>query len=511
MTDKVNAADPFHRTKCESLLVLQANPEALEAFSDNVSSLWLSSSSSGSAIPRIDHDLSVLEFYREFVARSRPCILSRNTDLARPLPRWTVDDVQDLCCRSPPGHDGEGNHHPEQHFITVNVTPDGHGDAIRTVVNRIQVHDQDEGLQPSEPVTEEVFLVPEQRRMAMDDFVTALRQTTLHPKPVDSNTCGPPTLDANGLPILYCCTASDATQSKNCNSESTTASTDTLILVQPQQPGANDNATPTSTPSNQDSVYYYSLQNDCLRSEFATRLLPSLEVAAAPLLAWAQDVFGTGPPEATNLWMGNEGAHSSLHRDPYENLFHVASGEKIFTLYPPSHAAFLPVPTLNTKRFDFQTNAGPTNAGTITTQATSNHHDHDDSSSHDCGWQIIQEYNDHEDGIVPSPDLTVVTSITTTRRKTTTPWIHRAHAPSHYLHPITVRVQAGDILYIPSLWFHEVTQSTETVGLNWWFDMQFQSPLYCYFQLLESCELKIVDLGDDDDGDNGDDNVRDVV
>lgn len=289
------------------------------------------------------------------------------------------------------------------------------------------------------------------------------------------------------------------------------------MLQQQQQSYSATNGLPTTTTTTttttpyQDSVYYYSLQNDCLRSEFATRLLPPLEMAAAPLLTWAEEVFGTGPPEAANLWMGNEWAHSSLHRDPYENLFYVASGEKIFTLYPPSHAAFLPVQTLNTKRFSFQT-PGPSNTA-MSDQDT------DDDSYNDCGWQIIQEYDednddDYEDDIAPSTDLTDATTTTTkrprTKRNTRTPWIHRAHAPSQYLHPITVRVQAGDILYLPSLWFHEVTQSKETVGLNWWFDMQFQSPLYCYFQLLESCKLVVVDAGGDEDDDVGDKVSHDV-
>ena len=75
-----------------------------------------------------------------------------------------------------------------------------------------------------------------------------------------------------------------------------------------------------------------------------------------------------------------------------------------------------------------------------------------------------------------------------------TPWIldlskAAAAAPLQYLHPISVHVEAGDIFHLPSLWFHAVTQTCETVGINWWFDMYFDSPLYCYFQLLESCKL----------------------
>ena len=36
-------------------------------------------------------------------------------------------------------------------------------------------------------------------------------------------------------------------------------------------------------------------------------------------------------------------------------------------------------------------------------------------------------------------------------------------------HPIKVLVSQGEMLYIPSLWFHRVSQTTETVGVNYWY------------------------------------------
>jgi jumonji domain-containing protein 7 len=50
-------------------------------------------------------------------------------------------------------------------------------------------------------------------------------------------------------------------------------------------------------------------------------------------IEWAEEAFGPSQPlDAVNLWMGNELAVSSMHKDHYENLFYVASGEKIFTV-----------------------------------------------------------------------------------------------------------------------------------------------------------------------------------
>ena len=42
------------------------------------------------------------------------------------------------------------------------------------------------------------------------------------------------------------------------------------------------------------------------------------------------------PPDAVNLWIGDNRAVSSVHKDPYENLYCVVTGEKHFTLLPPT-------------------------------------------------------------------------------------------------------------------------------------------------------------------------------
>jgi len=163
------------------------------------------------------------------------------------------------------------------------------------------------------------------------------------------------------------------------------------------------------------------------------------------LVSWGEAVFGTGPPDAINLWMGPSSAVSSLHKDHYENLFYVASGEKVFHIYPPADAPFLPVRTFPTCRLQQQ--------------------EKDD-------WIVVQE-----------------------KENLPTPWIHHNINDdddnlSPYRHRITVRVKEGNVLYLPSLWFHRVTQSCETVAINWWFDMQFDSPLFCYFELLQNCQIQ---------------------
>lgn len=77
-------------------------------------------------------------------------------------------------------------------------------------------------------------------------------------------------------------------------------------------------------------VAYAQQQNDCFRSEYS-----SLAGDCDPHIGWATEAFGA-LPEAVNLWIGNEHSHTSFHKDHYENLYAVVTGEKHFLLLPPT-------------------------------------------------------------------------------------------------------------------------------------------------------------------------------
>ncbi|CAF4526344.1 unnamed protein product [Rotaria sp. Silwood1] len=57
-------------------------------------------------------------------------------------------------------------------------------------------------------------------------------------------------------------------------------------------------------------------------------------------LSWVREAFGN-PPDAVNLWIGTSKSISTLHHDPYENLYAVICGRKHFTLYPPTDLYWL--------------------------------------------------------------------------------------------------------------------------------------------------------------------------
>lgn len=181
-------------------------------------------------------------------------------------------------------------------------------------------------------------------------------------------------------------------------------------------------------------VPYYSAQNDCFRRHFSGLLhgLPSLE--------FAQEAFGA-EADAINLWVGDERSITSMHKDHYENLFMVISGEKRFTLRPPCD-----VTLLSEQEFQSATYV-PNQSGRL-------------------------------EPIVDTPTSTV-------------PWIMKhtnvprnCHDQINAHDPIEVVVKPGEMLYLPSLWYHEVRQVGFTVAVNWWFDMCFTSPNYVYYNFL---------------------------
>ena len=48
--------------------------------------------------------------------------------------------------------------------------------------------------------------------------------------------------------------------------------------------------------------------------------------------------FADMPPDAVNIWIGDDKSITSIHSDPYENIYLVVRGAKHFTLFPPTEA-----------------------------------------------------------------------------------------------------------------------------------------------------------------------------
>mmetsp|Transcript_414 Transcript_414/g.665 ORF Transcript_414/g.665 Transcript_414/m.665 type:complete len:257 (-) Transcript_414:611-1381(-) len=161
-TDPDVNEDPYRSNEDEFPLVLTSTHSgilpsdlvlSLKSLSSDTSSFWTSG-----RVPRLSRVPSGRYFYKKFVSRSVPCVVSvgdgtsRRRKGAGRIPHMpaglTVDDLMRVM-----GQDAE---------VTVDLTPDGRGDCVRNVEGRTGD-------------AERMFLRPMEVTMTMGDFVRGMR------------------------------------------------------------------------------------------------------------------------------------------------------------------------------------------------------------------------------------------------------------------------------------------------------------------------------------------------
>lgn len=171
-------------------------------------------------------------------------------------------------------------------------------------------------------------------------------------------------------------------------------------------------------------------------------------------------------PDAVNLWIGDSQSVTSLHKDPYENMYAVVSGSKIFTLYPPTDLPYMNYIPCKPRRYLYK----PSTQGETAT---------DDEGV----WEIVKDSeneSDDENSLVQwiLDDPLYPTFQTPFSCDTT---------------PLQCIVQNGELLYLPSLWFHHVQQSEfigseksnhRVIAVNMWYDMDYGLN-FVYYRFLE--------------------------
>uniref|UniRef100_A0A4W3JJN3 Jumonji domain containing 7 n=1 Tax=Callorhinchus milii TaxID=7868 RepID=A0A4W3JJN3_CALMI len=172
-------------------------------------------------------------------------------------------------------------------------------------------------------------------------------------------------------------------------------------------------------------VFYIQKQCSNLTDEFP-QLLPDLDSH----IPWMSEALGK-KPDAVNFWLGEAAAVTSLHKDHYENLYCVISGEKHFLLLPPTDRPFIPYDTVDKLQLL--------------------------CTSRQVPWIPLDPLD---------PDLSRYPEYSCAR-------------------PVQCTVRAGEMLYLPSLWFHHVQQSHSCIAVNFWYDMEYDIK-YNYFQFLDS-------------------------
>lgn len=177
------------------------------------------------------------------------------------------------------------------------------------------------------------------------------------------------------------------------------------------------------------------LENDNLRDEY----LP-LYPDAQKDIPFAR-ISLQKEPDAINLWIGNSHSSTATHKDNFENIFVQVKGRKHFVLLSPlCHAC------MNEK---------------LLPQAT---------------------YIRTDRGLILRPDeqsepVPFATWDPDRPTKECTP-------SSHLARPLRVTLEPGDMLYLPAMWYHKVTQSCPlesegfVVAINYWYDMEFSGTLY---------------------------------
>ncbi|XP_034255635.1 bifunctional peptidase and (3S)-lysyl hydroxylase Jmjd7-like [Thrips palmi] len=205
-------------------------------------------------------------------------------------------------------------------------------------------------------------------------------------------------------------------------------------------------------PTQYHGIYYLQRQNSNLTDE-----LPELLEDIEKDIPWATEAFGT-LPDAVNFWIGDKRAVTSMHKDPYENVYCVVNGYKDFILHPPTDRPWIPYKNYPTATYREES------PGMFSIKPSA--HDHelpkhelpdDKYETHEIPWISI-------DPLAPDYDK----------------------YPSYKnASPLHVRVQAGDALFLPSLWYHHVRQSHACIAVNFWYDMQYDVK-YIYHKFLDT-------------------------
>ena len=185
---------------------------------------------------------------------------------------------------------------------------------------------------------------------------------------------------------------------------------------------------------NSQGIPYIQSQNDNLNMDYHG-LLKDID----PHLSFATEALDRFP-DATNFWMGGEKSITSLHKDHYENLYVVVSGTKEFILHAPTDAYFLYYRNYPVARY----------------------------LKIDEAWEL-EEMN------MEMPWI----SINPLRPDRTRFPLYR------YATPMKATLYAGDMLYLPSMYFHHVQQhGNRIIAVNYWYDMDYDIK-YVYYQYLQ--------------------------
>ncbi|KAJ4376259.1 hypothetical protein N0V83_001542 [Neocucurbitaria cava] len=189
---------------------------------------------------------------------------------------------------------------------------------------------------------------------------------------------------------------------------------------------------------------YAQTQNDNLRNEYETLFSDVPSSIPFARIALEKD------PDAINFWLGNSHSVTALHKDNYENIYVQILGQKIFVLLPPIEA-----PCVNEKAVLAATYGLKSDVVT---------------SSDNSGGQELRKDDLHIRIDDPEEYVPFATFDPDNASE-------NINAYSHLSQPLRVTLNEGDMLYLPALWYHKVSQNCNEEGIccavNYWYDLDF--------------------------------------
>ncbi|GAA5940842.1 hypothetical protein JCM1841_003443 [Sporobolomyces salmonicolor] len=245
--------------------------------------------------------------------------------------------------------------------------------------------------------------------------------------------------------------------------------------------------------SSTEPVYYLQSQNGNLADEY----LPLLEDVGLDGPAWAREAFGEAP-EVANIWIGGSRSKTSLHKDPYENLYLVLRGSKTFTLLPPSEAYCVHerlYPHAAYAYADADSPPSPADAPAPDGPAS------EPRGASRGAFSLVRSTPAR---LVPWIALDPTTPAAREEAAAAGEGAYPRYALAR---PMTVTLEAGDVLYLPALWYHHVTQVPgwgprragavegegegvkAAIAVNWWTDMKYEGVGYSMARLVRRLVL----------------------
>lgn len=408
-----------------------------------------------SQIPTLHKPPTAFEFYKNFVSKNRPCIIKNAcNDWPAMTNLWTNNYLRKTMTSSSskisPDNSSTTEHqhvhvdvecnnemkNDNDAMITVTMTPNGLADAVIDISehNLNVSHNKDGKLSNINRNSNHKrwFVYPKEVQMPFCDFVDFLEEWHLHKSDVSSNT--KEEIVGNGS------TFSNITSSSSDENGETNNNDDS---------SNNNNDHDKNACHLCNCVLYCQLQNGCMTSEYAA-LLDDISLD----FNWANEAFDNKKPDAINFWMGENRSISSLHQDPFENLYCVVTGKKIFTLYPPTDEYFIEKKQFpkGTYQFDSKLNKWYIVAETDEKGNCEMHQWIDLHDKNNCPYL---NDNDNDDGELCKQCK------------------YRDVCNCYS----NVVVECGDMLYLPAQWFHQVEQECDKDGrciaVNFWYDMSY--------------------------------------